>query len=354
MNHLAALVDRTRDVATPFIAVDPMVLEANIAGMQGACDEVGVALRPHIKTHKSSEIARSQLGAGAIGVTCATLSEAVALGEAGCRTDVFVSTPVFFDDPKRRLVHRATELHDRMTVTVDGEKIAASVLSATPSAVSVMVEVDSGLHRTGAAAGEAGRLARMLGGRFAGFCTHGGHGYAPGGAAAAGLDERHALAEAARAFGAPVRVSSAGSTPTARFALGEPVTELRPGTYVFGDHQQVLLGACEPSDVAAGVVATVIHSSDGRFVLDAGAKALSKDRTPWIDSYGTIVGHELAVIVRLNDNHGMVNCDDPPPVGQRVVVVPNHICPVVNLFDRLVIAGGEPAFLAVDLRGNLT
>lgn len=353
MDQLARLIEPTRHLETPFLVVDPETLTSNISRMQDACDGAGVGLRPHIKTHKSSTIARMQLQAGSVGVTCATLSEAVALGEAGCGTDVYVSTPVFVDDPKRRLVERAAELHERLTLTIDSEPVARSVLDAT--SVSVMVEVDSGLRRTGATPETAAALARMAGDRFAGFATHGGHGYVPGAAGAAGADERRSLAEAIRLFGEAVGVVSAGSTPTAPHALGEPVNELRPGTYVFGDHQQVLLDACDTSDVAAAVIATVIHASPGRFVIDAGAKALSKDRASWIESYGHVVGRPDAVIDRLNDNHGMVTSEEPPTVGERVLVVPNHICPVVNLFDQIWLA--EPAGstrLDVDLRGHLT
>jgi D-serine deaminase-like pyridoxal phosphate-dependent protein len=131
------------------------------------------------------------------------------------------------------------------------------------------------------------------------------------------------------------------------------VTELRPGTYVFGDHQQASLGSCGPEDLAAVVVSTVIHASDDRFVIDAGAKALSKDRAGWLESYGHIVGHPDAVIDRLNDNHGMVESLDPVAVGDRVMVVPNHICPVVDLFDEMVLVGVGTRSVPVDLRGRL-
>ncbi|MGD2061812.1 MAG: alanine racemase [Acidimicrobiia bacterium] len=267
MEHLGRILESTGHLPTPFLAIDETVMAGNIRRMQAACDTAGIGLRPHIKTHKSAEIARRQLDAGAVGVTCATLSEAIALGEAGCPTDVYVSTPIFFDHPKRVLLERAVGLHSRVTLTADSTTIA-------------------------------------------------------------------------------------GSTPTAPHALAQPVTELRPGTYVFGDHQQVTLGACRPEDLAAVVVSTVIHVSDGRFVIDAGAKALSKDRAEWLESYGHVVCHDHAVIDRLNDNHGMVE-GRPVDVGERVMVVPNHICPVVNLFDELVMVGEAVRTIPVELRGSL-
>ena len=115
MEHLTALLEATRDRPTPFLAVSEAVVRRNVWRQQQQCDDSGVALRPHIKTHKASEIARMQLDAGAAGVTCATLSEAIALGEAGCPTDVYVSTPVFVDEPKQRLLERAVQLHPSVT-----------------------------------------------------------------------------------------------------------------------------------------------------------------------------------------------------------------------------------------------
>ena len=353
MKHFEELADPTEHLATPFLVIDEATMMRNITRLQAECDAAGIALRPHIKTHKSAELARLQLDAGAVGVTVATLSEAVALGEAGCATDVYVSTPVFLDVPKRTLLERAVELHSAVTLTVDGTTVAGSISGAAPSGVGVMVEVDCGLRRTGSPVAEVVDLVELVGDRFRGFATHGGHGYRPGGAEAAGMDERTALAAAQAALGSQVPVLSAGSTPTAPHAMGPPVTELRPGTYVFGDHQQVVLGACRPEDLAAVVVSTVIHVSSNRFVIDAGAKALSKDRPEWLESYGHIVGGADAVIDRLNDNHGMVEGRSPVAVGERVMVVPNHICPVVNLFDEMVLVGTELRTVPVDLRGRL-
>lgn len=353
MHHLASIVGATADLATPFLVVDEQVMLHNISRLQAQCDAAGIALRPHIKTHKSSEIARRQLDAGAGGVTCATLSEAIALGEAGIGTDVYVSTPIFLNPPKLRLLEQAVELHEKLTLTVDSSDIARSVSAQAPPEVGAIVEVDSGLRRTGVAPERAPHLADELGERFRGFATHGGHGYRLGAAEEAGRDERGALAASEAALGRPAGVLSAGSTPTAPHAMGPPVTELRPGTYVYGDHQQVVLGACRPEELAAAVVSTVIHASDDRIVIDAGAKALSKDRAEWLDSYGRIVDHDTAVIDRLNDNHGMVESSGPLAVGDRVAVVPNHICPVVNLFDEFALMGDRLHTVGVDLRGRL-
>ncbi len=303
MDHLLEMLDVTSVLATPFVVVDDAVVTANIEAMQAFCDRSGVALRPHIKTHKSSDVARRQLDSGAVGVTVATLSEAVALGETGVATDVFLSTPVFYDRPKAALLARAVLLHRAVSVAVDSHEVIASLVDA-PGPVTVMVELDSGLDRTGVDVRAAIELAEASGDRFRGFFTHGGHGYSLDGAEGAGIDEMEVLADAAGRRGGEM-VLSAGSTPTVRFSGRSPVTEERPGTYVYGDRQQVVLGALEPSQVAAAVVTTVIHSSGDKIVLDAGAKVLTKDRAPFLDGHGQVLGGSDVLIDRLNDQHGM-------------------------------------------------
>lgn len=352
MDHLLGLLDVTVDIATPFLVVDGAIVTSNIEQMQDFCTRAGVALRPHIKTHKSSRVARMQLSAGAAGATVATLSEAIRLGEGGIATDVFLSTPVFYDRPKSALLDQAVRLHPAVSVAVDSHEVIGS-LAGAPETVTVMVELDSGMDRTGVDPEMAVELAEASGHRFRGFFTHGGHGYAPAGADRAGTDEVEVLASAAAQHGGEM-ILSAGSTPTVRFSGRSPVTEERPGTYVYGDRQQLVLGAVEPSQLAAAVVTTVIHSADGKIVLDAGAKVLTKDRAPFLDGHGLVLGGSEILIDRLNDQHGMARMisGPRPPVGQRLIVVPNHICPVVNLFDEVVVVrDGKPVSSPVDLRG---
>ena len=353
MDHFGVLIEATAHLATPFLAFDDGVVQSNIERVQDMCDGAGVDLRPHIKTHKSAELTRRQLAAGAIGVTCATASEAIALGRAGVATDVFISVPIFVDGPKLQLIREAIGLHQALSLTVDSATVAESVIESVDASVTIMVEVDAGQHRTGLDPFDAAELAASLGLRFGGFVTHGGHGYAPGQADAAAADERRSLAEALSAFGSG-RVLSAGSTPTLGETLGTPVTEVRPGTYVYGDHQQLLLGSMEAEHISGGVIATVIHSEPGRYVIDAGAKSLSKDRVSWIESFGGVVGDPGSVIEGLNDNHGMVRSAAPHTVGERVLVVPNHICPVVDLFDGCWRIGTTAVFSPTELRGCQT
>ena len=140
--------------------------------------------------------------------------------------------------------------------------------------------------------------------------------------------------------GLDARVVSAGSTPTATGSARGAVTEERPGTYVFGDRQQAALGAVGPDAIAAGIAATVVSvaAADHRFVVDAGAKVLGKDVATYVAGHGEIPELGGAVVARIYDYHGVVEVAAGAPlpeVGQVVVVLPNHICPVVNLVDSM-------------------
>ena len=195
-----------------------------------------------------------------------------------------------------------------------------------------------------------------------GVFTHAGHGYAgPDLRDAAADQEVAALAEAAAslaAVGIDASVVSAGSTPTAIRSARGAVTEERPGTYIFGDAIQVGLGSMDPDSVALTVAATVVSTAvDGQFVVDAGAKVLSKDVAPYVDGHGVILGWPGARLVRLNDYHGIAEVapgSPRPAVGEMVSIVPNHVCPVVNLVDELVMVrdGSVVGRWPVDARGR--
>jgi D-serine deaminase-like pyridoxal phosphate-dependent protein len=245
----------------------------------------------------------------------------------------------------------------RLAVAVDDAEVAAGL----PASVEVLWEVDSGLHRIGTAPGpDTVRGVRSLVAavgeeRFRGLMTHAGHAYA-GDRGRVAVEEREALvlsAELLREHGIEVRELSVGSTPTAGFAVaGSGVTEMRPGTYVFGDANQVALGSQRLEDCALGVVATVISAPAGRAVLDAGSKALSADlRVPGLDGYGIVLGHPGCTLERLSEEHAVVVGEGLPRLGERVVVVPAHACTTVNLHPELLFAGPRPHWEPVMARG---
>ena len=319
---------------------------------------LGVALRPHAKTHKSVRVGRLQLEAGAVGLTVATVGEAEVFAAGGC-ADLFIAYPLWVDAPKAR---RLAAVMERASVAVGVDSTASlDAMAAHGIHPEVVVEVDSGHHRSGVspeAAGVIGRYAADAGFVVRGVFTFPGHSYTPQTRASAAADEAVALAVAAESLagqGIAASVRSGGSTPSAQFAVGSGgggLTELRPGVYLFGDAQQVELGTCAMEDVALTVVATVVSHAGGRVILDAGSKALGADRAPWASGYGRLAEAPDARIVALSEHHATVEWSGGrlPQLGSRVLVVPNHVCNTVNLADVYVIGDG-PETWPVDARG---
>lgn len=340
------------DVPTPALLIDLERLEANLHRMQERARRAGVKLRPHAKTHKSVAVARRQLELGAAGLTVAKVSEAVALLPSGVR-DLFVCTPVV-DEEKLRQLARLVAEGVRVRVAVDHpvhvERLLAVFGEDIP--LEVMVEVDTGQHRAGLAPDAAVAFTQWVLSwrpqvRVAGLFTHEGHVY--GGAT---VEEMRRLAEAAqRAMLEAGRALSARTGRTFELSVGctpallvgeilPGITEIRPGVYAYFDRSQALVRG-EWESCAATVLATVMTVRDGeRLVLDAGAKALGSDpvntgppgRHP---GYGVLKDHPACFVTRVSDEHGIITpWTAALVVGDRVEVIPNHICPVVNLYDR--------------------
>ncbi len=329
---------------TPYLAVDVDLLDRNLAAMADAARDRGLALRPHAKTHKCVEIARRQVALSGGGLTLATVGEAERFADAGF-DDLFLAYPIVAAGPRADRL-RALAGRVRLRVGVDSAAGAALLARAVPG-VEVLVEVDSGHHRTGVApsrAGEVAAAARAAGLAVAGVFTFPGHGYGPGARGRAAADESAALvaaADALRAAGVAPRVRSGGSTPTAAHADPDVLTELRPGVYAFHDAHQAELGTAALVDVALTAVATVVSRSPGRAVVDAGSKALGGDRAAWATGYGRLPACPDARVVALSEHHATVTFPGAvPDVGERVRVAPNHVCVAVNLADELVVESG--------------
>jgi D-serine deaminase-like pyridoxal phosphate-dependent protein len=355
-------------VDTPAVVIDLDVVERNVERMAAAMAVRGVALRPHVKTHKSVALARLQLEAGVAGITVGTLGEAEVMAAAGI-DDILIAYPLWPGGTKAARLRDLAE-RVRLSVGVDSAAGAAALgaaVSGGAARLRVLVEVDSGGHRTGVAPAEAGSIAaaaRDSGLEVRGVFSHGGHGYAGHSARlSAAADEVNALGEAAAALlevHIEAAVVSAGSTTTALLSAAGVVNEERPGTYIFGDRQQLALGAIEPNELGLFVMATVVSTpAQDRFVIDAGAKTLARDRPRFLDGYGLLPALPDAVISAKYDYHGVVEVPPGipwPPVGSLVAIVPNHVCPVVNLVDELVVArrGIVIDRWPVDARGRTT
>jgi D-serine deaminase-like pyridoxal phosphate-dependent protein len=354
-------------IDTPAVLVDLDRVDRSIQRMARAMSERGVALRPHAKTHKSLAVARRQIDAGARGLTVGTIGEAEVLS-AGGFDDLFIAYPLVPLGPKSaRLRALATESRLRLGVdSTTGVGAIADALGPERDRVQLLIEVDSGARRSGVApdrVGEIARAATQAGLTVAGVFTFGGHSYAsPAAHVAAGADEVRALTEAVaalRAVGIEPEVVSAGSTPSAIDSARGVVTEERPGAYVYGDRQQVALGAIDRDAPAAFVAARVtsVNEAARRFVIDAGAKMLGKDLADYMTGYSEIPELDGAVVARVADYHGIVDLPPGSPlpdVGRVVLAVPNHICPVVNHVDSfLVVRDGEIVDTwPVDARGR--
>ncbi len=344
----ATQLDRWAAVPTPFLALDAATLDRNLTRAQGFCADRGLALRPHAKTHKLAEVAHRQVSLGARGLTVASIGEAEHFAARGLQ-DLFIAYSVFGTSESARRISRLGDRSEVLLAVDSAESVRSLRRQAMQrmSHLSLVVEVDSGLRRTGVAPPAAGALAREAvdaGFDVRGVFTYPGHGYGPGLAERAAADESRALRTAVDAFeqaGVPCDVVSGGSTPTLFHTERGPVTEIRPGVYPFNDMQQVSLGTSRTEDVALAAVATVISVPDRhRFVLDAGSKTIASDRPGWVQGHGTVPGMSGAVVSRLWEHHAVVDLPpdhdaEMPRVGDRVAVIPNHVCTAMNLADRV-------------------
>ena len=348
--------------STPVAVVDEVQMDRNIAAMQARASAAGAALRPHAKTHKSLRVARCQIAAGAIGLTVATLLEAEYFAAGGIE-DLLLAHPPAGPVKLARLA-RLAERTPRLAVAVDDVDIAGEL----PDAVEVLWDTDVGYGRLGTAAGEATvdavrRLVDRIGAeRFRGLLTHAGHAYAAPERErrlAIAREEVAALVRTAAMLaesGIAVREISVGSTPTAAFA-GEVrgMTELRPGTYVYGDANQVRLGTHPIAACALAVVATIVSSPGAtRAVVDAGSKALAAD-SPNAQGFGIVLGRPDWTVAKLSEEHGWITSESPieAQVGDRVAIVPAHVCTTVNLHGDLLLlhADGETSWEHIEPRG---
>lgn len=359
----ALALRESRDLETPLAMVDVAVMERNLARMARLAASAGMHLRPHAKTHKTPLVARRQLEHGAAGLTVATLREAEVFAGSGV-DDLLLAHPPVGRAKLDRLARLAGSVR-RLAVALDSLEVA----EALPESVEVLWEVDTGLHRIGTPPGEPtveavrGLVERIRPARFRGLITHAGHAYA-----ARGRKEREAVAEqeasglletaaALRERGIPVLELSVGATPTAPYAEGfRGITEMRPGTYVFGDANQVTLGSQDLEDCALAVVATVVSTpARDRAIVDAGSKALSADlRVPGLDSFGIVLGREGLTVDRLNEEHAVIGGAGAGGLrlGDRLVIVPAHACTTVNLHPALLyVSDAEATWHPVEARG---
>ncbi|HWC73658.1 MAG TPA: alanine racemase [Gemmatimonadales bacterium] len=347
------------DVETPALLLYRDVMERNLKYMADRAKRLGVALRPHIKTHKCLELGRRQVAHGAQGVTVSTLFEAEAFARGGF-SDLTWAFPL--DRTHLPHVRRIADSGATLRVILDDLE-TAKALNGT--GLHVWLKVDCGYHRAGVdpASRYALEVARELGSErgitFDGILSHSGHAYRTRDkdeAAQVAEQERQVMAwfaELLRKDGLPVRGVSVGSTP-AMAAVKDltGVTEARPGNYIFYDRTMVLIGCCEPRDVAVSVLATVVSHQPGasHFIVDAGALSLSKDLGPshleLAPAFGEVKGHPELTFASVSQEHGLIRAAAPAAiegkfkVGQQIEIIPNHSCLTEAHFDEYVVIEG--------------
>lgn len=348
------------EIETPAVLVDLDIVERNIARFQEHCTKTGIAARPHIKTHKLPDLARRQVAAGAVGITCQKVGEAEVMADGGL-DDIFITYNILGDSKVQRLAALARRI--KMSVVADNPTVVdglSKIFADEPAPLEVLVECDTGAGRCGVQSpGDALELARRI--------------HAAPGLELGGLmtfppmkDEDKVdawLAEAKGlllAEGLPCpRISSGGTPNMWRTEAVKTETEHRAGTYIYNDRSLVEGGVCGPADCALTVMSTVVsRPTETRGILDAGSKVLTTDLFG-LTGHGLIAAAPTAAVAGLSEEHGILDLSRSnwrPGVGSRVRVIPNHACVVTNMMDRLYFIRGDKveAEIEVAARGKVT
>lgn len=357
---------KSNDLDTPVLLINQEIMRANLLKMAKLCREREIKLRPHVKTHKIGKIALEQVKLSGNGIAVSKLSEAEVMTRFGI-DDILIANELIGDKKIERL-NRILENSD-IGVCVDSregvDQLEKNIITGT-KILKVYIEVDTGMNRCGLSdQDEILKLAnyiqkkRKL--RFTGILSHSGNIYQSRSrdevfqTAKEEIAKMVAAGDFLRKRGIAVDEISVGSTPASLYldkALG--ITEFRPGNYVLNDMMQVSLGVARVADCALSIVATVISRPvTDRAVIDAGSKSLGLDKgvhgSEIIKGHGFIREYPNAVIERLSEEHGILKISKEMPIsiGDRLTIVPNHACSVMNLFEEAVIIEKERV---VDIR----
>ncbi len=326
------------DLDTPAVTILLDRLEANIARAQATIGKQGIGNRPHIKTHKIPAIAKMQMAAGAIGITCQKLGEVEVFTDAGVADDILLTFNIVGEKKTDRLLALSERLK-RLAVVADNETVVRGLSEAGVRHgrdVPILIECDTGFGRNGVPTPEAAlELARyalnMPRIRFEGLLT-----FPNKGATGEFIERAIALFEA---DDIPLPVISGGGTPAIK-TLGDfpMMTEHRAGTYVYNDVMMVSAGAATWDDCAMHVRATVVsRPTEDRAIIDAGSKVLTREQIT-VKDFGRVVEYPDAAVANLSEEHGIVDLSrsaTKPKVGEVVNIIPNHCCVVSNMVDEV-------------------
>ncbi len=330
---------KVSELDTPAVTILLDRLQANIGQAQTMIAAQGIGNRPHIKTHKIPEIARMQIAAGAVGITCQKLGEVEVFIDAGVTDDILLTFNIVGEGKTDRLMELAERV-ERLAVVCDNEVVLRGLSEAGvrhDRDVPVLIECDTGFGRNGVQTPQAAReLAQMATNlprvRFEGLMTF--PNKVP--------DTAVIVSEALRLLatdGISVPVVSGGGTPALRTLSEFPMmTEHRAGTYVYNDVMMVSVGAASWDDCAMHVRATVVSMpTPDRAIIDAGSKVLTREQY-FVTDFGRLVEYPDAVVANVSEEHGMIDLsrsEAKPKIGEVVSVVPNHCCVVSKLLDEV-------------------
>ncbi len=367
--------DLIKNLQTPCIVVNVNQVKKNIKTMQEKIDSANCALRPHIKTHKMSKFAKMQIEAGAIGVTCAKISEAQIMASAGV-DDIFIAYPIV-GEVKTSLLPALKANLKRLILAVDSE-IGAQGLNnmaqKNNTEFEVRLEVDTGAKRTGVQKNVvelAKKVNAMSNLKLTGIFTFKSLVYENKPTTdiqIAAIEEgelMESIANTLRENGIDIKDVSAGSTPTGvAVAQTGKVTEVRPGTYIFGDYMLCKEGFCTQDDIAVEMYATVVSVPCNEYaVIDGGTKTFPMDimlNSPpfFYDGYAVVADYDNLHLTRMNEEHGILTCDDgnmPLCVGDVIKLIPVHVCTAINMQNNVYLyENNELKTAIVEARGALT
>ncbi|UUV17523.1 alanine racemase [Fusobacteria bacterium ZRK30] len=359
------------NLTTPCFLLNLDILEGNIQKFQRLADETKTQLWPMLKTHKSTEITRMQIEAGATGVLTGTIDEAEAVVEKSGVKKVMLAYPVLGEANIKRIVQLKNKAE--VYIALDGKEGAREISEALGSnKINYLLILDSGLGRFGVKADKVVSAVKIIDSyknlKFSGICTHTGQVYGVSGEKEVGsiiemeLNSTEMAVENLKKSDYECDIVATGTTPTFSETIKSPyITASRPGNYVFCDAIQVALGAATVEECSLTVMSTIVsHPTEDLFILDCGSKCLGLDKgahgSSLIEGFGTVKGHPELIITGLSEEVAKVKiCGETNlKIGSKIEIIPNHSCSAANMTSYMVGYRGKEIerLIEVDIRGN--
>ena len=340
------------EIDTPVLLIEKIIVENNIQDMQMLMNKHHVKLRPHIKTHKSPYLANIQLKAGAVGIACAKVSEAMVFAKAGIK-DIQIAN-IIVGEKKFENLNKLTKITNKISCcvdSIDNAKLLADYFEKKKKIINVLIIVDCGYHRCGYEDYNkilelAEYIKRRKSINLLGITTHAGQAYSSSTNEERVNIAKHEgnlmvhFADKLRKAGIEIKEVIIGSNPTVRESCKvKGVTEIRTGNYIFNDMIQVSLGTVKMNSCALTVLSQVISiPSKNRVIIDAGSKTFSSDKgahgNETLKGFGFIIGKN-AIIEKLSEEHGIIKHQNEKfKIGERLRIIPNHACTTTNMFEK--------------------